>query len=386
MDATAPQTLQAWIESVLARSITKLNHAYWRNEQAETETEPLYHKTRLVPLEKQHSTPPPPALAVPDTLLQQLYHKLFRRRCESAVWNAVIWHLSQPLPSAIAHDLLDRLGQRIETTMEHSRQQDDVQWRLAALHGEALQTLVLERYTQECFSTEDLNELFIRHPDSFWWLSFFVAKQASSLEKEQLFWRMANQRAHPDTPWQVIEKGIIPQMYTDAEYPPAPFQAVLDSLRDNYLLLVGLARLHTDSQEKADFYLSAVRSHPRSAEIMKVYVRTQQMKQAEEATLDKVLFEQLYSTADSEIWYKLAANPSLDDTACRRLYSATDSNIALCLAANPATPTDLLQTLRQIQAVRYARQIRSTALAQLRERHAYPIPYNPRNSPSSPSR
>ena len=43
MDTAPPLSLQAWIASVLARSITELNRTYWRTNQAATETEPFYH-------------------------------------------------------------------------------------------------------------------------------------------------------------------------------------------------------------------------------------------------------------------------------------------------------------------------------------------------------
>ncbi len=368
MDIAPPLSLQSWIESVLIRSITELNRVYWRTEQAAIEIEPLYHNQPHIPIEELHRTPPPATLAVADALLHQLHTKLHRRRCETAIWAEVILRLRQPLPSEIAHELLDRLAYHLDHAMQHSRQNDDVQWRLATRGREALLTLAVERYALPDFSVADLDEVLTKYPHSHWMLDTLAHWHASSLEKEQAWLRVATQHPDRESFLRKAEHWWSTALYTNPVYSSAEFHTLLDGLQDNYLLLKALAIRYTDSPEKEQAYLAAVQSHPQADELTAAYTHSQQVKHAKEAGLDAAAFDQLYSSGDQAIQRALADNLSLDVAAYQRLYATENPDIWWALAGNSALPTSMLLELTEVTGIERAHQIRTAARLLLRTR------------------
>ena len=116
-------------------------------------------------------------------ILRQLQLKIREHKHEDAIWTNVLWYLSRPLPSKLAHDLIDR-GIAI-SMMSHTRQKDGVQWRLATIHRDALYTLVRERYTESQFSVEQFYTMLEIYP----WLddgllAMLLSFRTDSAEKE----------------------------------------------------------------------------------------------------------------------------------------------------------------------------------------------------------
>jgi len=252
--------------------------------------------------------------------------------------------------------------------MQHSRQNDDVQWRLAATGQEALLTLAVERYALPDFSVANLDEVLTKYPHSYWMLDTLAHWHASSLEKEQAWFQVAAQHPDRDRFLQKADDWWATALYTHSAYSFTEFHSLLDKLQDNYLLLKALATRYTDSPEKEQAYLAAVQCHPQAAELTAAYTHSQQIKQAKEAVLDVATFDQFYRSGDPSMQQALAHNRNLDTKAYERLYATENPDIWRALASNPALATPMLLELTQVKGVDQAHQIRTAARSLLKTR------------------
>jgi hypothetical protein len=185
-----------WIRGLLTQPNSVLERKYREEHYGEAfaEVQQLHESNGL-------SYPVRQPADVPDGLLDQLAAKLRGTGAEGAIWAAVIVNLGQLLPPAIAYDLLDR---RIALDiLGHSRQVDEVQWKLAELYDEALLTLAIDQYTLPQYSRADLESVFanFRENSGYRWMMAVLAHQyeASSPEKEQAY--VAAATDHPEAEW-----------------------------------------------------------------------------------------------------------------------------------------------------------------------------------------
>lgn len=119
-------------------------------------------------------------------VLWQLHFKIRGHKHEDAIWSSVLWYLSHPLPTTLAHDLIDRGVATV--MMSHTRQEDEVQWRLATMHEDALYTLIRERYTEPQFSVaqfETMLEIYRWGDDGL--LTMLLSFWTKSPAKEAVF-------------------------------------------------------------------------------------------------------------------------------------------------------------------------------------------------------
>lgn len=121
-------------------------------------------------------------------ILRQLHLKFRGQKYEyeEAIWNNMLWYLSHPLPATLAHDLIDR-GVAV-IAMSHTRQEDEVQWRLATINEDALYTLIRERYLEPKFSTEQFEmmlQIYCRRHDGL--LTMLLSFWTESPAKEAVF-------------------------------------------------------------------------------------------------------------------------------------------------------------------------------------------------------
>ncbi len=126
------------------------------------------------------------ASRVNKATLRRLQLAIRGHKHEDAIWTSVLWYLSDPLPVTLARDLIDR-GVAIPM-MSHTRQHDEVQWRLATIHENALHTLVCERYIEPRFTVEQfatMLEIYSRRDDGL--LAILLCYQTQSPEKEAVF-------------------------------------------------------------------------------------------------------------------------------------------------------------------------------------------------------
>ena len=146
-------SLEGWMDSLVSKPIEVLNDAYLDEEDARKELDSLQlPKTGGYTVGASH---------VSDGAIQQLHHKVRGQRCEDGIWWAVLWYLAHPLPASIAHDLIDR---GVATNiMGMTRQVDEVQWRLATFDGDALYTLIRERYVEPQYSVAQFEAMLKRY-------------------------------------------------------------------------------------------------------------------------------------------------------------------------------------------------------------------------------
>ena len=133
--------LEDWLKQVIKKPAHFLNETYQDEETVRAELEALF--SPLVDTGGLEQKKAKAAGHVPDAVLQRLHRKIRNQPCEEALWGGVFWFLANPLPLALAHDLIDRWI--ATTTMDMTRQVDEVQWRLATFNEYALYTLIRER-------------------------------------------------------------------------------------------------------------------------------------------------------------------------------------------------------------------------------------------------
>ncbi len=131
--------LEDWIISLLEKPIEEFDDRY-RSEAIVMDE--LY--ALPLPKEKEYFVN---ASYVSDDVLNKLHRKIRGYSCEETIWESVVFFLAHPLPITIAHDLIDRIIATVG--MAHTRQVDEIQWRLATFQIYALNQLISERYEDE---------------------------------------------------------------------------------------------------------------------------------------------------------------------------------------------------------------------------------------------
>jgi hypothetical protein len=175
--------LENWVCETLERSVRELNLRYANDEAVSRELEAVIpRKAHRNKIHCEH---------VSSECIESLHKKLRNETCESGIWEALLRFLGDPLPSTVAHDLIDREIAVLD--MGHTRQCDEIQWRLSELVEEALLTLIMERYVDERYDQESFLEVFnphSAHGEVLEMLSFHIA---SCREKEEIFLDAASQ-------------------------------------------------------------------------------------------------------------------------------------------------------------------------------------------------
>ncbi len=191
---------------------------------------------------------------VPDELLDQLATKIRGTTTEGAIWAAIIVHLGRPLPPPIAYDLLER---RIAfDILGHSRQVDEIQWKLAEVHDEALLTLAIDLYTLPQYSLAAMQTVLTKFRDNW------------------------------------------------------AYRWMLDTLAHLY---------EASSPEKEQAYLAAATAHPDAERLLSAHHLKQQQLQARSATLTPELAEALFLTGIPSVLERLASNPQTPEAVLRKL-------------------------------------------------------------------
>ena len=169
--------LENWLSVLVEKPNEILNDLYSEEADVRKEFEALFlPKTKGYIVESSH---------VSNDILQRLHEGIRGHACEEIIWAAVFWYLADPLPTAIAHDLIDR-AVAIDM-MGMTRQIDEVQWRLATFDENALYTLVRERYREPQYSTSQFESMleqysYTVHSDGILYtLSFY---ETPSIEKK----------------------------------------------------------------------------------------------------------------------------------------------------------------------------------------------------------
>jgi hypothetical protein len=200
--------------------------------------------------------PGAPEGILPDAALHRLHEKLRGARCETPVWDALLPRLSRPLPVPVALDLLAR---RVAfDSLGHSRQADEVQWRLARVYEEALLTLAKEYYAGAGRSVGE-------------------------------FRRLMEAFGRPD---------------------PAPgWEWVLESL----------ALLRASSPEKAGLLLEGIAASPHHEELLRSVRVTEWEEAASGEGLGPAEAEELFGAGEPRVWRALARNPRTPESVLRRL-------------------------------------------------------------------
>ncbi len=170
--------LEDWARGILATSISMLNRRFkdWEGEkELRKSIEELPFFTPYRAIFRQISAP---------TLLE-LHQKLRGQKCEQWIWMGLLRSLDHALPDEIALDLIQR---SIAISMlGHSKQGDEVMWKLAPLVDEALLTIAKRAYYDPNRSLEEFETILTQFPTHEWMLDSLSHCSASSLEKRRAF-------------------------------------------------------------------------------------------------------------------------------------------------------------------------------------------------------
>lgn len=184
--------IETWILSLLERRIEDLDREYaddsawsWLDEISRGKVD----------------------IGLSDETFHALHLGLYGHPCEDPLWSAIVWKIRRPLPASIAHDLLDR--DLATMYLCHSRQEDEVQWRMAGMDrlDEALLTLAREFYTLETRTLTEFQVLLHRFPDHIWMLANLSLQRASSTEKETLLFAHIRRRPDADSILKVYNRA-----------------------------------------------------------------------------------------------------------------------------------------------------------------------------------
>lgn len=181
------ESMEAWILSLLERPIEDLDRDYEDYNITYEEADSLH----LAMLERGENV-----VALPDEIFHALHRRLYGHLCEDLLWAAILCNIGRPLPVSIAHDLLDR--ELALSSIGHSRQADEVQWRMAAFYSEALLTLAREFYTSADRTFAEFQDLLRQFPDDVWMLTSLSLESASSSEKETYLFHHIRQLPNAD--------------------------------------------------------------------------------------------------------------------------------------------------------------------------------------------
>lgn len=340
-------------------------------------------------------------------MLHALHQHLRGRASERAIWDAVVAVLDRPLPAEVAHDLLDRRV-AIDALMP-SRQQDEVQWRMARELGEeAALTLAFEYHRDPGRSTEEFRALLQEFADDSWMLRGLVDRWASSPEKEAAYREVIERPDAPEDARDFYWGRRMGELYSDPVVGAAEFAERLATVASESVLLE-LNRVESSSPEKERAYRHLVAACPRSEEFRRRYgaerlvlyytrerysveelrnllaervddeetlaqlhEQTPRPPEKREAYLD-VLAQRpragrLQQILEARRQWVRAADASLGEQEIRALFATNDTGTLLELARNPGTPDDLLREMAGYRERPGARQIRPAALGTLRHR------------------
>lgn len=167
-------TLKDWIKSLIERPIGILNAEYPQEHLVREKLDSFGYMAT--------------SSDVSSELLQNLHDKIFGQSCEEAIWDAVLWYLAHPLPISVAHELIDRGVSTV--AMGHTRQFDEIQWRLATFSEYALYYLIMERYIDNNYSTLqfevmlNIYNIYRNREGILYMLSFY---ETPSSEKQAIF-------------------------------------------------------------------------------------------------------------------------------------------------------------------------------------------------------
>ena len=141
--------------------------------------------------------------SVSDELLFRLHKELKHNTYyEEPVSNALLHHISHPLPTQIANDLIER-GVSVDA-LAHAPQHEEIIKRLASFVPEALLSLASELYTNPNRSASEFVTLLHEHSTHRWMLSMLAHQLPSCQEKKEALVQVA--RNHPD--WAMLE-GLV---------------------------------------------------------------------------------------------------------------------------------------------------------------------------------
>jgi hypothetical protein len=148
--------------------------------------------------------------------------------------------------------------------------------------------------------------------------------------------KMAAQHRYPEA---VVTLGK--RLYADPQESTESLRAFLDEFRDSAWLFESLARTERSSAEKEQIFLNMARTLPFGDTVRAAHNRRQQESRAAQAT-DATEIQTLYETRDPAVWRALANNPH--------------------------TPEDVVRRLAEVGEIKFARDIRNLAQANLSRR------------------
>lgn len=112
------------------------------------------------------------------------------------MWRKLLFLYNKPLSKEVAFDLMDR---RIALTdLGHTRQDDEVMWKLAELVDEALLTLAADVYIKPLYGLDETEKLFDQFHNNRWMLENIVYKEHSSIQKRMLLEAAIQKNIHSE--------------------------------------------------------------------------------------------------------------------------------------------------------------------------------------------
>lgn len=174
--------LEYWARGILATPTEELNRRL-RSSEGWDEIE---KSIRELPFFSNYR---PIFRSISASTLLELHQKLRGQKCETKFWVLMLVHLDHALPDEIALDLIGRhsFDNRIISALGHSRQSDEVMWKLAPLVDEALLTLAKSFYTDADRTLGELETALRQFPEHEWMLESLGHCAASSLEKRDAY-------------------------------------------------------------------------------------------------------------------------------------------------------------------------------------------------------
>jgi hypothetical protein len=92
--------LENWIQSLLDKPIETLNEKYSNEEIVKGQLDLLLSSKA----EEYFGN----SIHVSGVIWEELHLKICDHHCEEAIWNAIFWHFTSPLPFDVAYDLIER--------------------------------------------------------------------------------------------------------------------------------------------------------------------------------------------------------------------------------------------------------------------------------------
>ncbi|HEX8834027.1 MAG TPA: hypothetical protein VF719_07485 [Abditibacteriaceae bacterium] len=301
------RSLEDWIIKLVDEDIDKINRKYLSVSDGTIEKE-LESLPDIGPMVYGTSH-------VHANILGKLHLKIRSQKCETKIWDAIISRISGPLPTSAAHDLIDR--DIIVDQLGHTRQDDEVQWRLGSLVDEALLTLVWDFFTNPIYEVAELQKLLSQHPNHLWLLDKWehwalLSSSVREPEKEIVFHRWAWE--HPKRP---------------VHFPNT----------EQYLdIMAAKERQKIEEQARVE------------REENEEQLRIESETNARRCELERI------------------ANEMLDETKIQSILSSQDPDLILALANNSSIEVQWVHKLVNCHNVKGARQIREAADSNIKSR------------------